>query len=337
MNKKRNRVITCIVILFIVMIACFGFVYEIHNYKYLAFVFNNLKLNEKLKSNYNVKLVNDDNFILNNNTSKYIVNLIDDVNVNFNYSLDTNRKINGIYSYYIIGSVKSSSNSINTEVFRSELKTGEINGNVISINDNFHIDINDIYQKYQKLFADFEIDNIDSYLNYDLYFDINVNHEDLKYEKTNNLNIINIPLEKETDIENNNQDNNIYIVDKNKENDNLLYYIIISEVALSGLLFGVIIILLFKELSVNVYEYDKKVSNILAKYGSYIVELKDLPDLSKHRILSVTNINELKDAAINLALPINYVNIESHTKCIFFVFNGKNVYLLKIEKGKNVN
>lgn len=327
MNKKRILKISIIAILFCMMVSCFYFAYDIHMNRRILFNPKDITITEKSTSGFKV------NYFANQrpgNTDQYIFHLIDNINLNYNYVLNFSKKVKGKYSYYIQGVVRSENNSIVKDVYKSNLVGANFDNTVINLVNGIDIDPSEFKDTYDELKKEYDI-SIDSNLEYYLIFSLDIIDHNKSFKRDFEQLLISIPLKDNTMIKDNNTETN-YHIDTIKDDN--IYLLIIFEFLLASVFLGLVIILIMKDLSIDVNDYEKKISNILAKYGDIIVNLNVLPDLSRYTVLFVTNFVELVDASESLNVPINFVNIIDHKKSIFFVYNGNNIYVLNIEKGR---
>lgn len=284
----------------------------------------------------------------------YIASFIDRIKVDFKYKFDINNQDKTLltdcdFTYSIKGKLSIDSNT-NKPYYDKEFtfltadytnnngekKTKKVDSKVVSMKHNNkytiteHLDLD--YAYYNKIAVDFANKtgiNGTAYLN--IYMVVTKKNSNESFTLSgNNQASLTIPLSQKTlDIKFNESNGN--------KHDTLISnaYTIIGN----RKLFSVSIVLLFISL-IYFYlwikiafikvakssKYDKLINKILKEYDRLIVETESLPILDKKEIVRVNKFTELLDVRDNLKVPIMYVEIAKHQKCMFYINHNYIVY-----------
>lgn len=263
----------------------------------------------------------------------YVANLIDNINIDYDYMFNIGKETNMDFTYKIIAElIIENSKGTNFVDEKYTLKESEMaklnNGGTFAINENVVID----YGYYNRLANKFKTEtgiDITGYLN--IYLEVqketdkSLNYKIHDITKSN----IKIPLSEraiEINFDSNNNEITKQVIPTGKSKFNLrflIYEIILFAISLISLV-GMIKYagLLMKPKK----PYDKYVNKILKNYDRMIVETKTAIDISKYNIIEIRNFSELLDVRDNLKLPIIYYNIVKHEKGIFYIKNNLDIY-----------
>ena len=271
----------------------------------------------------------------------YITNLIDYLDINFNYSSNYQEPVNGKIKYYIKGIVSANIVDSDKEYWKEEFiisKPKEINvsnNNSMSFSTNVEVnyqEYNDILLKFIKKFGlaidgKLEIELIvESKLSSldDIGSFSNVSNTSLEIPLTQAT--IEVPIklnevDKESEIDG--------VIDQEVKdayihNKNLCFVIFIT-----GSLFMVMGIVYFVKNLNKKSKYVKKRDKILKTYDSIIVNSKFDIDINDYNVIKVNKFEELLDAYMEVRQPINFY--EENDKSIFILINNKIlwIYVLK--------
>ena len=339
MEKQRINTKT---ITYIILIVC-GVILGFISWIYLSLGFHDyerIKLVGVSSSNLDYKVYLKDNpFFKEKYLGKdklYIVTLIDYVDVNFNYILNFNKKMDGECTYYIKGTIMANKNSTNfgdnTNYWEKEYKLTEPqtinykNKRSVSLSQNIKFD----YQKYNEILKKFKKE-------YSLLADGNFKLELVVNSKSKNDNFeeemkidsfvsLDMPLSEKTIekyfIEKNNDKNYSMEVDYKLDNTKYKIYKCI------GFLFAglslIIIIRLITDIINNhklINKYNQKVEKILKNYDDIIVSLDRAPCLSNLKIVQVSTFEELLDAHNEIRMPISHFEIKKDFANVFILIN----------------
>ena len=268
----------------------------------------------------------------------YVTNLIDYIDVNYNYNFSIDDLANVDFEYKVIGNLIIEDNNSKKELLNKQYDITEDKKNSIKatnefvINEKFQIN----YDEYNKLANQFRSSNgidTNSYLR--VYLNIKRStSSDSNYSFENeiiNIDELKIPLS-ERAIDINIDTNSNTITNQVKFNDkNSINYIIIGIMVvllLISIYFLKVIIVSIKKMNRKRSAYDKYVEKMLKEYDRLIVETKNIIDLEKYNIIKVSQFSELLDVRDNLKIPINYYCIEKHIKGLFYIKSDNDIYAL---------
>lgn len=309
----------------------------IHNYEELK-----IKYNEKSNINYKVYLKKnnffEEEYLEMNKT--YIASLIDHIDIDFNYDLKLDDKVDGKYSYYIKGIVSadkandSSNNYWQKEYILSEKKDIKYtNENKLKINSNISIN----YQEYNDILTAFKKEYgvaMDGKLKVMLVITNNITNEKIKRnilkEAELNLNIPLTSLTIEVPIETKAKKSNGYLINELVYDNNIKYTILeytgYTLFVLAGI--GIVYLMIAAIKCESVYQ--RKLKKILKTYDGILVEVDSLPDLTKFNVIYVKSFDELIDAHSEIRRPINFIQKSSHAK--FLLINEGIAWVYKFNR-----
>ncbi len=332
------RLIIKIVLLILLLIA---FTYSL----YRSFSITNkevINFNEKGDTDYSVYL-KDNNFYETPYLGKgmaYVASLIDNIDINYSYALNINRKSNLDITYQvkaklIIASQANGSTFLEKEYDLSKEVIDEmVDKDQYIINKHVSIDYN-YYNDLANQFKSNYAVNSNSYL--DVYLEINEkNKENNSYEIDNHNKLsLRIPLSQ--------QEVSIIFNDARIDNNTQMVYnarFIINDVSFFALsivlaiIVSIIVVSLMKTIFMTKEKrskYDRFVSRLLRGYDRVIVNVKTVPNRDDYNLIKVDSFQELLDVRDNTKEPINYHVVIEHQKCEFFVINQNNLYLYTVK------
>lgn len=300
-----------------------------------------IKYTEKSNIDYKVKLKDNNYFestYLKEDMS-YISTLIDRINLNFQYQLDTDKYLEGSYEYAVKGTLEIRNTDTGDLFFTKKYNLVGPTKKIIN-EDNTNININQEvvidYNYYNTIASGFKSTyglNTKSNLIVTLEVSKIIPYSN-KLSKTENYDIT-IPLsERSISIKLDRKKTNITdtIILKEEDYKYNTTYLVIGIISILLLIICICIFInKIKILFMRKNKYDKKLSKILKEYDRLIVNAKNIPQFKENEVIEVSNFEELLDAKENLHKPIYYYNISRHNKCIFYV-RGENeviVFTLK--------
>lgn len=341
-NKKDKNLLIDIlekIIIFpiIVLFGCFS-------YYYLKSAYNN-QIEKTIEYKSNSNATNYKVYLLKNNFFEepylgmdkkyYISNLIDYIDVNFNYNLSYSDFVSGKYSYYVKGIISADTpknddtNYWSKTYILSDEKSFEFD-KTIGFNINTNVKVN--YQKYNSILSEFKKEYgiaFDGVFKVQLVVTSKATSDGFSKEiPVDSLVEVNIPLTQQIiDVEINLSQNdktgkvNDIIAEKNKN-----HYALLGMGSLFGLLTVFLImhlILSIKKMFVELSVYNKTLKKILATYDSIIVNTSTMPPTDSLNVIEVNNFSELIDAHSEVRMPINYIEEEKDYKSIFMLITDK--------------
>ena len=268
----------------------------------------------------------------------YVANLIDKININFDYLFEISNKQTIDFNYKIIGDLIISNPNGNNRYYEKEYvlldsKKGSMkNDNTYKISQDIDIDY-DYYNKLASVFKSSYGVDTSSYLKVYLQVEKNGAKSDLNINDSFQS-VINIPLSEKAieitlDTENTSSANSVMVDSKIVFNlGNIVVMICSFAIAIVSL---INLIKLISLLNNKKSKYDAFVDRVLKEYDRLIVEAKVDLDFNKFNIVHIEKFEELLDVHDNLKLPIMYCNVASHQKCYFYIKRNNDIYLMKVK------
>ena len=109
-----------------------------------------------------------------------------------------------------------------------------------------------------------------------------------------------------------------------------MYLIICLEFLGAIIIFILLIVLIVKRVNAQVSIYQEKLDKLLKKYGGYLINLKELPDLTEYDVLFVKSMDDLVEASEKTTTPISYIEVVEKYESTFMVLNKKKAYVYKL-------
>lgn len=301
---------------------------------------SDINLNSHSKIDYKVKLKNNsyyDKKELGPNM-KYIASLIDYIETNINYNIQSSEPMKYNYTYSIDAITRvygdSSKGSTLFEKKENLVKEKSIKldkTNNLLINENINID----YNKYNSLIAAFKTSyDLTSSADVTVILNVNAEAKDTKTKKSVNITDspkLVIPLTEQTiGVEITQDPANTYRVIKEDKPflQRNLKNIIISLIGL--ILCMILLVKIMIRLGIisnkNVTEYDKELNKLLKEYDLIIANVDHHIDEDKYEIVTVKSFSELKDVHDNIGSPILYKEIKKGSLSEFLIIKEDFLY-----------
>ena len=273
--------------------------------------------------------------IIDNNRA-VVAELIDKININYNYVLSFSDKVNGKYSYYVKAVIESnesagSKNYWSKEYILTEKKTKDIQ-NADSVVVLESVDVRyDEYNKILSAWRDLANVSMDRKLKVILVFESTIGNPILqeKYQINNSDIKLELPLSKAaTEITiNENSDSNTKAIEEKEKSDDSKYMKYRIGVVFSFLIavMFIILIVITRNNQKNDNKYYIELKRILSTYDGIIVNVSSLPDLEKFNVIKVRSFDELLDAHSEVRLPINYYRQKN--KSTFILVNDTMLWM----------
>lgn len=270
----------------------------------------------------------------------YVASLIDKIKIDFSYLFNIDENANLHFDYQVLGDLIISNLSGNTNYFEkqyviTDTKTSDlVSSKEEKINEEVEIDYNYYNQLANNFKTAYGIDT-NSYLK--VYLEVSKKSEgeseNLNINDKTNSSII-IPLsERSIEIKFDSEDTilmNKAVTEKEVIfNKNVFIAEVILFLIASYFIFRVIRLISYLPKKRN--DYDNYLNKILKEYDRLIVETTTGVDFKNNSIIKLEKFNELLDVRDNLKLPIMYYNVVKHQKCLFYIKNGSDIYLLKLK------
>ena len=261
----------------------------------------------------------------------YISNLINYIDLNYNYSIVVDKKIDLDYSYNVISRVKIYNNEEGDLIYKKdETLVDEVRGTkqgMIQINEDLKINYptyNDYVKDFRNQFSLFANSKLE------IIMTIEVKDKEGKLNKSYS-DIIEIPLGQqlvriskiyEKPLDHGEIDVNEFDLNKAVFGGTFL---LISALVFLTSIFEIIKISIVKSKS-GYSVYQKTLHRIFNEYDKLVVNTVEVPIIKDQQVIRVTSFEELVDAADNLKKPILYTEVEKDRLCHFCVISEKQFY-----------
>ncbi|MBQ6323992.1 MAG: hypothetical protein IJI22_04070 [Bacilli bacterium] len=310
-------------------------------------VINTDSINYSEKSNLDYKVyLKSNNFYEKDYLGKdmlYVANLIDHINVDFDYKFTLDKMVDVDLTYDIIAKLKITDVTEKDLFFEKDYVLQEPvtekigNSTEHTINKSLNIDYNYYNALANNFRTSYGLDTKSSLL---VYF--RVRQDNGKYEVKYPINgnsemLINIPLTEKAisvklDYKEVNDSNQVVAAEHLAITN--YFFVILAIICLGAVVYFIIkLVRLLKSVMVKKSSYDKYVSRILKEYDRLIVETETAPLINDNtNVIKVSKFQELLDVRDNLKLPIKYYIVNEHQKCDFFISHEEELYLLTIKE-----
>lgn len=262
---------------------------------------------------------------------EYISNLINYIDLNYNYSLVVDKKIDLDYSYNVISRIKVYNNEEGDLIYKKdETLVDEVHGTkqgMIQINEDLKINYptyNDYVKEFRNQFSLFANSKLE------VIMTIQVKDKEGKLNKSYS-DIIEIPLGQQ-----------LVRISKIYEKPLANGKINVAEFDLNRAIFGgtslfisilIFLVSIFEIITLSIMKsksgysvYQKTLHRIFNEYDKLVVNTLEVPAVKDQQLIRVTTFEELVDAADNLKKPILYTEVEKNKLCHFCVISDKQFY-----------
>jgi len=340
-TRKRNIILSATSIIIAVAIFAISLLVIYNQRNEEQFV----KYNEKSNIDYKVYLNDNDFFDGNylNSNKQYIASLIKYINANFKYELSLEEKnVEYKYSYRIEADVnvkeKGTSNSLyNTTKTILEEKENVTSLNKVTIIENVDIDYNYYNNLIKKFISVYNLNDIESTLNINMYVNVIGTCEDFEEaESQESVMSLSIPLTTKTiaiDISNNliNTENNIMLCKEVYEN-NIILIVLSIILMILDLIIAICLIRYIIQTRTAEDLYERELKKILNNYSSYIQKLGNDFDFKEYQLLKVDTFNDMLEIRDTIRQPILMKENQDKTGAYFVIpSNTKLLYVYRLK------
>ncbi len=271
-----------------------------------------------------------------------ISSLINDININFNYSFKSNENIGLEYSYYVKASVEvNNSDGKNffeeTDMLVDKKKFSDLSNNMFKVNEKITVDYNK-YNEIARQFINTYGLTADSKLVVGLYVDVVGKHANFEKKLSDSAVVeLQIPLTTRTaeikpNYELSNSDDQILQYQSTIINNPILFWSAITLSALDLIAVIGIIIWIVKTRDHNTL-YKKKLEKILKDYERYISEtaiterVEDMMKTRSLRIEVIKSFEGLIDIRDSLGKPILFHEERPGQEAVFYIIADRIGYI----------
>lgn len=267
---------------------------------------------------------------------EYISDLINYIDLNYNYSLVVDKKLDLNYSYNVISRIKIYNNDEEDLIYKKEENLVDevklTSQGLVQINEDLKIN----YPEYNNFAKDFKSKfGLFANSKLEVIMTINVKDKEGKLNKSYS-NIIEVPLNEQ-----------LVRISKIYEKPLGTGKIEVSQFNLNRVVFGglfltisilIFLISVIKIIHISIEKsksgysiYQKTLHRIFNEYDKIVVNTLEVPVAKDQQLIRVTTFEELVDAADNLKKPILYTEVEKDRLCHFCVISDKQFYQYWLE------
>ena len=268
---------------------------------------------------------------------QYIANLIDYVDIDFNYNFNASDFIDYNYRYMIKADLtvheKNDASKVlykKSDILIPEKTMNYTNSNSFMIRENVKID----YGQYNNIVASFKKDYslaLESDLKITLYVFMNGTYEKIEQPLSSSQTMmLSMPLTEQTinigmnykEVNDNNIVEEVSIV----ETTNKIYFALFGISLIIALIITVKTVRFINKIRVKGTEYDRILSRILKDYEGVVARVKKVPDFSNNTLVELETFDEILDISERLDKPILFIEMHKRQKSWFLVVNDSEIY-----------
>ena len=277
---------------------------------------------------------------------KYISSIIDYIDIDVNYKLNSSKSLDFNYTYKVDASIGSQYelNGVVAELWKKNynlvpVKSTKQNTSSINLNDNIKID----YNKYDNLAKGFKQEYgivADTFLsiNVTITADAKIPNSSLEIKENNTINL-KIPLNKAvTDISiTGNAPVTKNITQTIKGHVKMNYVLLIPSIILALISAPICFISFYKLFKItNVSQYLLQQKRILKNYSDIIAEVTTKPDLVGAKIVEVKDFEDLINIEEELRVPILFYELQKEDESWFIITTGSQAYRYILKSSSHI-
>lgn len=327
-------------VLYVFLMVIFG----VFSYLFLSSGFNTktkIKVNYEDSSDviYNVNYI-DTKYSNTLGSDMYITNMVNDIDIKFNYNNMLSEYVSGYYRYnvdlYLIAYEDDITNSLWERKYRLvDDKSVVLDGNNINnikIDDSFKIEFKKYIDEINNFIDEYNVD-INGYL----YVRINIleflNFDSLNNEYDDSKVIgVNIPLTNDTFrvMVNNIANRDSYYEFSSKKAMNIVFLIIgtfFLSLSLSNLF---MVVRQFKVIYDMQSKYNRELKKILSKYDDCIVRVNRFYTHKKYNMIYVDSFSELMDVYDKKNKMISFKEVKRGSEAIFVIIDEDDAWIYRM-------
>lgn len=272
--------------------------------------------------------------------NQYIASLINYIETDFEYQLETTEKdIDYTYTYKIIAETSVVDKTNNNSLYNSveelvEEKEYKANSNSkLEIKENIIVDYNKYNDLINKFVDTYDLDNNVASVNIKMFVKINdnINENCNNYVPAISLNI---PLTTKTiaiDIESNLVNENDISVCENVEKDKYTFGTVILFII--DIILVVKLLIFIKDTKDEESIYNMRLRRIMSNYGSYVQKLNNEFNFEEYQILEIRSFEDLLQVRDTINKPILMTERPVVKETYFFIPSEKSVYIYELKAG----
>lgn len=284
--------------------------------------------NENSNVNYKVYLKQNDFYkkeYLDKDKS-YVASLINTISTNFKYNLSFSPKTKYKYSYRIAIEIDVEDEKDNSSIYHvsEDLVTKTLSENVgdLEINEDLSVNYSQYNNRISKFKDIYDLNNIVSKLNINLYVsiqDIENATKDLKERKVSSLTIpltektVSVDIGDESIVNNNKQidlvrtTNSVWAISAS-----ILFFFV-------SIIYTMFLILYSRKTRTAQMIYEKEIKSIMSNYDSYIQKINGSYDIGTSQVLKIETFNDMLEIRDTLRQPILMLENEQKNGTFFII------------------
>lgn len=332
-KRRRNRKILLIIIavIFFVLSVFSLFTYYTMNSK------TSIKYNETSNIDYNIDLIPNDFYSKSNvgENVNVIANLIDRINIIFNYNINLEQEIDYIYSYKILAQLQLKEKGKTNLIYSNEqvpinFQQLESSDKRLEIREEINVNYNDYNNQINNLITQYKLNNTESELKLTMQVNVVNKSTGEKINKETNVMIATIPLDSKT----------VELTTVERVKDNVGEIIIAQEridaskkflyIGISFFVTGVIFIFFLFRYIVKTRRaekmYEVELKKILFDYKSYVQKISEPINVKEYQIIRIESFQELLQMREELQSPILMYTEKNELKTVFMMIKDNMLF-----------
>lgn len=332
-KRRRNRKILLIIIavIFFILSVFSLFTYYTMNLK------TSIKYNETSNIDYNIDLIPNDFYSKSNvgENVNVIANLIDRINIIFNYNINLEQEINYIYSYKILAQLQLKEKGKTNLIYSNEqvpinFQQLESTDKRLEIREEINVNYNDYNNQINNLITQYKLNNTESELKLTMQVNVVNKSTGEKINKETNVMIATIPLDSKT----------VELTTVERVKDNIGEIIVAQEridaskkflyIGISFFITGVIFIFFLFRYIVKTRRaekmYEVELKKILFDYKSYVQKISEPINVKEYQIIRIESFQELLQMREELQSPILMYTEKNELKTVFMMIKDNMLF-----------
>ena len=296
------------------------------------------KYTEKAKVDYKVNLKENEfyeNDYVEDKTSA-VASLINNIEVEFKYSLDLEQDQEYTYSYKIVAKTNVKENSKSNSIYETteELLNKEVqegSSKNLEISEMLTIDYNEYNEKINKFISIYKLDNTTSTLDLEMYVYVTNKYDGTQINKESKVMTLDIPLTTKTvdiSINSNVIEDKGKILVKKSEYENITYVLVTGSILL---VVGIVIFIKFIKYLLDTRSaetmYDQEMRRILFNYKSYIQKTNNEIDFNNYKVIQIDTFNEILGMRDTVQAPILMYTEGNEDRTKFMIIKDDVLYV----------
>lgn len=256
----------------------------------------------------------------------YVASLINTISTNFKYNLSFSPKTKYKYSYRIAIEIDVEDEKDNSSIYHvsEDLVTKTLSENVgdLEINEDLSVNYSQYNNRISKFKDIYDLNNIVSKLNINLYVsiqDIENATKDLKERKVSSLTIpltektVSVDIGDESIVNNNKQidlvrtTNSVWAISAS-----ILFFFV-------SIIYTMFLILYSRKTRTAQMIYEKEIKSIMSNYDSYIQKINGSYDIGTSQVLKIETFNDMLEIRDTLRQPILMLENEQKNGTFFII------------------